>query len=142
MVLSCACRRCGSPDAKRNLDPAAGSIAFCFLSTASPDSVTLLSANQPSPNRRLLAIIAPPRSRANPVIRSPEKKMSFKLMIRRLVMAFVLGGYSVLGIGMSREKIESLMHAMNQSNVELSTSNADGEGDTTRTFTDASEDSP
>jgi hypothetical protein len=35
-------------------------------------------------------------------------------------MAFVLGGYSVLGVGMSREKIESLMHAMNQSHVELS----------------------
>ena len=55
--------------------------------------------------------------------------MSFKLILRRLVMAFVLGGYSVLGIGMSREKIESLMHAINQSNVELSISDADGEGD-------------
>jgi hypothetical protein len=29
---------------------------------------------------------------------------------------------------MSREKIESLMHAMNQSQVELSVSDADGEG--------------
>jgi len=75
-------------------------------------------------------------------MRSFEEKMSFKLIMRRLVMAFVLGGYSVLGIGMSREKIESLMHAMNQSNVELSISDADGEGDTTRTSTDASEDSP
>jgi hypothetical protein len=28
---------------------------------------------------------------------------------------------------MSREKIESLMHAMNQSNVELSISDSDGE---------------
>ena len=62
--------------------------------------------------------------------------MSFKLMIRRLVMAFVLGGYSVLGIGMSREKIESLMHAMNQSNVELSISNADGESDRKEASTD------
>ena len=44
-------------------------------------------------------------------------------------MAFVLGGYSILGVGMSREKIESLMHAMNQSNVELSVSDADGDGD-------------
>jgi hypothetical protein len=58
-----------------------------------------------------------------------EGKMSFKLIMRRLVMAFVLGGYSVLGAGMSREKIESLMHAMNQSNVELSISTADDEGD-------------
>lgn len=63
--------------------------------------------------------------------------MSFKLIMRRLVMAFVLGGYLVLGIGMSREKIESLMHAMNQSNVELSISDADGEGDPTQTSADA-----
>jgi hypothetical protein len=70
-------------------------------------------------------------------MRSSEEKMSFKLMIRRLVMAFVLGGYSVLGIGMSREKIESLMHAMNQSNVELSSSNADDEGDPKGAPTDA-----
>jgi hypothetical protein len=62
-------------------------------------------------------------------MRSSKGKMSFKLIMRRLVMAFVLGGYSVLGVGMSREKIESLMHAMNQSNIELSVSDADGEGD-------------
>jgi hypothetical protein len=53
-------------------------------------------------------------------MRSSEEKMSIKLILRRLLMAFVLGGYSVLGVGMSREKIESLMHAMNQSHVELS----------------------
>jgi hypothetical protein len=41
-------------------------------------------------------------------------------------MAFVLGGYSVLGVGVSREKIESLMHAMNRSNVEVSISNSVG----------------
>jgi hypothetical protein len=52
--------------------------------------------------------------------------MSFKLIMRRLVMAFVLGGYSVLGVGVSREKIESLMHAMNRSNVEVSISNSVG----------------
>ena len=57
-------------------------------------------------------------------------------------MAFVLGGYSVLGIGMSREKIESLMHAMNQSHVELSVSDTEDEGDPTQTSTDASEDYP
>jgi hypothetical protein len=59
-------------------------------------------------------------------MRSFEGKMSFKVIMRRRVMAFVLGGYSVLGIGMSREKIESLMHAMNQSNVELSISDSEG----------------
>jgi hypothetical protein len=62
-------------------------------------------------------------------MRSSEEKMSFKLILRRLVMAFVLGGYSVLGVGMSREKVESLMHAINQSSVELSIATADGEGD-------------
>jgi len=66
--------------------------------------------------------------------------MSFKLIMRRLVMAFVLGGHSVLGVGMSKEKIGSLMHAMNQSNVELSISNADSEGSPTELFTDPGED--
>jgi len=66
--------------------------------------------------------------------------MSFKLMIRRLVMAFVLGGHSVLGVGMSREKIESLMYAMNQSNVELSVSDADAEGEPTEGAIDHGED--
>jgi hypothetical protein len=69
-------------------------------------------------------------------MRSSEEKMSIKLILRRLVMAFVLGGYSVLGVGMSREKIESLMHVMNQSNVELSVSDADGESDSTEASTD------
>jgi len=55
--------------------------------------------------------------------------MSFKFILRRLVMAFVLGGYSVWGVGMSREEVESLMHAMNQSNIELPMLNDDGDGD-------------
>lgn len=67
--------------------------------------------------------------------------MSLKLILRRLVMAFVLGGYSVLGIGMSREKIESLMHAMNQSKEELSTSQA-GEDDPTEVSADQGEHCP
>jgi hypothetical protein len=66
--------------------------------------------------------------------------MSFKLIMRRLVMAFVLGGYTVLGVGMSRKKIESLMHAMNQSNVELSVSDADAEGEPTEGAIDHGED--
>jgi hypothetical protein len=66
----------------------------------------------------------------------PEEKMSFKLILRRLVMAFVLGGYSVLGVGMSREKIESLMHAMNQSNIELSIPDDDGKWDPEEAPTD------
>jgi hypothetical protein len=57
-------------------------------------------------------------------------------------MAFVLGGYSVLGVGMSREKIESLMHAMNQSHVELSISEADGEAGPTGACAGQGEDCP
>jgi hypothetical protein len=41
---------------------------------------------------------------------------------------------------MSREKIESLMHAMNQSHVELSIPDADGEGDPREASTDSGED--
>ena len=66
--------------------------------------------------------------------------MRFKLMLRRLVMAFALGGYSVLGVGMSREKIESLIYAMNQSNIELSVCEDDGEGEPTEGAIDHGED--
>jgi len=38
------------PEAKRHLHSAARSVAFCFLSTASPDSVALRSRSQSSPN--------------------------------------------------------------------------------------------
>jgi hypothetical protein len=67
-------------------------------------------------------------------------KMSIKLIMRRLAIAFVLGGYSVLGVGMSREKIESLRHAMNQANIELSISDADREGDLIEAAIDRGED--
>jgi hypothetical protein len=85
-------------------------------------------------------MIAAPRSGADLVMRLSEGKMSLKLIMRRLVMAFVLGGHSVLGVGMSREKIESLMHAMNQSNVESSISNADGGGGPAEALTEPGED--
>lgn len=66
--------------------------------------------------------------------------MSFKLITRGLVMAFVLGGDSVLGVGMSREKIESLMHAMSKSHVELSMAKADDGEDSKGTSTDSDKD--
>jgi hypothetical protein len=52
-------------------------------------------------------------------------------------MAFLLGGSSVLGVGMSREKIESLMRAMNQSNVEMSISEEFSEDDLKETPTES-----
>ena len=63
--------------------------------------------------------------------------MGFKLFVRRIAMAFILGGYSVLGVGMSREKIESLMRAMNQSNVEMSISDDYNEDDLKETPTES-----
>ena len=63
--------------------------------------------------------------------------MRFKLFMRRIVMAFILGGYPVLGVGMSREKIESLMHAMNLSNVEMSISDDYNEDDLKESTTDS-----
>jgi hypothetical protein len=54
--------------------------------------------------------------------------MSFKRALRRLLLAFVLGGHPVFGIGMSREKIEELMCAMNQTRVELTIPEDEGEG--------------
>jgi len=34
-------------------------------------------------------------------------------------LSIALGGHSVLGVGMSQEKIEELLHAMNQTRVEV-----------------------
>jgi len=53
--------------------------------------------------------------------------MPFKVALRRLLLAFVLGGHSLLGIGMSREKIEELIFAMNQTRVELTIPEDEGE---------------
>ncbi len=53
--------------------------------------------------------------------------MSFKRAFRRFLLAFVLGGHSVFGLGMSREKIEELMFAMNQIKVELTIPEDEGE---------------
>lgn len=45
--------------------------------------------------------------------------MSFRNILRKVVLSIALGGHSVLGIGMSQEKIEELLHAMNQTWVEV-----------------------
>jgi hypothetical protein len=46
--------------------------------------------------------------------------MSFRNLLRKVFLAIALGGQSALGIGMSAEQIEELLHAMNQTNVEAS----------------------
>jgi hypothetical protein len=45
--------------------------------------------------------------------------MSFRNILRRVFLCIALGGHSVLGVGMSQEKIEELLHAMNQTRVEV-----------------------
>jgi hypothetical protein len=45
--------------------------------------------------------------------------MSFRRILRQLLLCIALGGHSVLGVGMSKEQIEELLHAMNQTRVEM-----------------------
>jgi hypothetical protein len=48
--------------------------------------------------------------------------MSFKTILRKVFLSIALGGRSILGVGMSQEKIEELLHAMNQTRVEAAVS--------------------
>lgn len=45
--------------------------------------------------------------------------MSLRNLLRKVFLSIALGGHSVLGVGMSQEKIEELLHAMNQTRVEV-----------------------
>jgi len=45
--------------------------------------------------------------------------MSLRRLLRKVLLSIALGGHSVLGVGMSQEKIEELLHAMNQTRVEV-----------------------
>ena len=45
--------------------------------------------------------------------------MSFRNILRKVFLCIALGGHSILGVGMSQEKIEELLHAMNQTRVEV-----------------------
>ena len=48
--------------------------------------------------------------------------MSIRQILRKLFLSIAIGGHSILGVGMSQEKIEELLHAMNQTRVEVSVS--------------------
>ena len=54
--------------------------------------------------------------------------MYFKRILRRLLLAFVLGGHDVWQVGMSREQIEELLFAMNKPRIEVTISDGDKEG--------------
>lgn len=45
--------------------------------------------------------------------------MSLRHLLRKVFLSIALGGHSVLGVGMSQEKVEELLHAMNQTRVEV-----------------------
>ena len=51
--------------------------------------------------------------------------MSFKRMLRRVLLGFLLGGHSVFGIGMSREKLEGLLYETHQTRIEVTISEDD-----------------
>lgn len=46
--------------------------------------------------------------------------MSLRNILRKILLCVALGGHPILGAGMSQEKIEELLHAMNQTRVEVS----------------------
>jgi hypothetical protein len=46
--------------------------------------------------------------------------MSLRTILRKVFLCIALGGHSALGIGMSPQKIEELLRAMNQTRVEQS----------------------
>ena len=51
--------------------------------------------------------------------------MSFRSILRKVLLSFVLGGCAVMGIGKSQEEIEALLYAMNQTRVEVTISDED-----------------
>ena len=57
--------------------------------------------------------------------------MSFWNILRKVFLSIALGGHSVLGVGMSQEKIEELLHAMNQTRVEVSIDDDEETNDST-----------
>ena len=46
--------------------------------------------------------------------------MSLGNILRKVLLCVALGGHPIFGAGMSQEKIEELLHAMNQTKVEVS----------------------
>ena len=45
--------------------------------------------------------------------------MCITSVFRKLFLCVAIGGHSVLGVGIEREKIEELLYAMNQTRVEV-----------------------
>jgi len=58
--------------------------------------------------------------------------MWFKNLLRKVLLCVAIGGHSVLRIGVDKEKIETILHTMNQTSVEVSITEDDEEGDPMR----------
>jgi len=58
-----------------------------------------------------------------------ERFMSLKNILRKLFLCVALGGHPILGVGMSSEKIQELLHAMHQTRVEMTISDDDQSSD-------------
>ena len=57
--------------------------------------------------------------------------MSLRRLLRKVFLSIALGGHSVLGVGMSQEKIEELLHAMNQTRIEVTIEDEEKNGSKT-----------
>jgi hypothetical protein len=65
--------------------------------------------------------------------------MSLRKILRKVFLCIALGGHSVLGVGMSQEKIEELLHAMNQTRVEVSIGNDEETNDSKKSSRSSTE---
>ena len=48
-----------------------------------------------------------------------RRLMSVKRILRKMLLAFLLGGRAALGIGMTREEIEAILYSNTQTRVEV-----------------------
>jgi hypothetical protein len=58
--------------------------------------------------------------------------MLLRNVLRKIFLCVALGGHPVLGIGMSQQKIEELLHAMHQTRVEMAISDDENASDPDR----------
>jgi hypothetical protein len=56
------------------------------------------------------------------------RQLSLCNLLRKVFLSIAPGGHSVLGVGMSQEKIEELLHVMHQTRVEVIISDDDETG--------------
>ncbi len=55
--------------------------------------------------------------------------MSFKEKSRKILLCLVLGAGSMMGVPMDPKQVEELLHAMNQTRVEVTITDKEDEGE-------------